>query len=312
MNNEFFDILFDNDEFTCFGNRFATKVSSVPPKGYHEFFCINTLSPEHDYDFLTKEGRSYDVPRRADLNVNCFRNFMYEMDSVGLEDQLRILTKCGIPWSTIVYSGGKSYHAILSLETPLEADYHSYEGVASYKTIWSRIAAYIDEYALANGFKNNGNTTSFVDKSSKNPSRLSRFPMTRRDNGNIQAIISLGKRISDREFVELVNNCPEVSEHIKTDFEPIVDCIETVADFWRYAPIGLKNQLRYVDWADDAGLYPKLYRLTLWAIDSTGVDKETFIEALSQRTFDILLDHGYPASKLTVAIDHAYKVKRRS
>lgn len=311
MNSEFFSILFDENEYTCFGDRYANGVFPMPPKGYHEFFCVNPLDPEHDTDYLSKEGRDYDIPRRADLNVSSFRNFMFEMDTISLEDQLRILTKCGIEWSTIVYSGGKSYHAILSLEEPLEADYHSFEGVRQYKMIWRRIAAYIDEYALSNGFKNLGNTTSFVDTSAQNPSRLTRFPMYKRDTGKIQAIISLGKRCSNRNFVELLNKCPEVSEYIAVEYEAVVGEIEDTKDFWRYAPIGLVNTLRYPDWADSAGLYPKLYSLTLWAIDSTGVDKDTFIEALSQRTFDILLDHGYPASKLTTAIDHAYKVKRR-
>jgi len=299
--DSFWDILFDKDEKTCYGNRYANEVLALPPKEKHEYFCINPLDTQHDHGYLQKEGRDYDIPRRADFNVSKFRNFMFEMDTVSLVDQIRILKGCGIEWTTIVYSGGKSYHAILSLEEPLEAEHHSFAGVQSYKAIWQRIAAYVDDYA---GVK-------VIDTSSKNPSRLSRFPMFTRDNGNLQAVIQILPRIKKLEFEELLSNCPEVSPHVAIETVELVDGVETAADFWRYASSGLKNKLRYVDWADSAGLYPELYRITLWAIDETGIDKETFLEVLSQRTFEVLLDHGYPAHKLEVAVDHAYKAKRR-
>jgi hypothetical protein len=58
-------------------------------------------------------------------------------------------------------------------------------------------------------------------------------------------------------------------------------------------------------------MYPELLKLTYWAIDSTGVDKDTFLEVLWEKTFPKLLEAGYPERKLVVAINDAYSGKRR-
>jgi hypothetical protein len=225
---------------------------------------------------------------------------------------LKILEASKIPFSSIVYSGGKSYHAILSLSESLEVDYHTDEASKYYKSIWQRLRAKIDRSGRMLGFDYPKGKSSFVDGSCQNPSRLSRVPFENRDNGNIQELISLGDLMSLEAFSELLDSCPMIykSEMVSTK---VLDVdIESVTQFWQHCPTGLKNKLKYVDWAASEGLYPEILRLTLWAIDSTGIDKDTFIEVLWERTFPKLIEAGYPNSKLTVAVNDAYNNKRRS
>lgn len=308
----FFRTLFDEGEGICAGSRYANKVCNVTPPTHKEFFCINPLDPSTDHGYLMNESYSEKVARRADVNVSAYRSFLFEMDSVDLETQLDIFNNCGIKFTSIVYSGGKSYHAILSLSEPLSATPHCEEGIASYKTVWRRLRAKLDEYAISKGFELPEGATSFIDGSCQNPSRLSRFPGSMVEGRKKQTLLHLGSRISKKQFEELLDSCPEVkaanaSQGFETD-----DPVESVREFWFRCPKGLKNMLKYPTWVSDSNMYPELYRLTIWAIESTGVDKDTFIEALWQKTFDKLLDVGYPREKLYVAIEHAYEYKRRS
>lgn len=286
----FFRTLFDEGEGICTGGMKATNVSSHV---FGNFFSINPLKN-----------------RRADLNVTNFRNFLFEMDSVELEDQLKILETIGAPITSLVYSGGKSYHAIISLEEPLKADEGTREGVDTYKAVWARMATYMDAKAIEAGFEFSG--VSLFDSACKNPSRLSRIPDVRRNNGNLQKLVGLNNRISRSSFLDYFGFEYDEVEVSSDIINSVSLDIQNTREFWQLCPTGLKNELKYADWADSAGMYPKLLKLTLWAIDSTGVDKDTFIEALWEKTFPQLLDAGYPSEKLTVAVDHAYNQKRRS
>ena len=306
----FFNKLFKPGEGLCVGSFKAVSVfSQLPDSG--NFFCINPLSLEMDYGYADKDYYKKDVPRRADVNISAYRNFMFEMDSIDLESQLTILKNCGIEFTSIVYSGGKSYHAILGLSEAIEADYHSDEASLYYKSIWQRLRAKIDRSARMAGFEYPKGKDSFIDSSCQNPSRLSRVPEAVRDNGNVQELIELNNTMSLDAFVELLDSCPMIfkSEIVNTKLSELD--ISNANQFWRYCPIGLKNKLRYVDWACSEGMYPELLKLTYWAIDSTGVDKDTFLEVLWERTFPKLLEAGYPKRKLNIAINDAYNGKRR-
>lgn len=317
----FFKTLFRPGEYSCFGSLYSSNVSEVPleeylnsenvrSRGYHEFYCINPLNGEQDFGYLAKPDRDEYTPRRADINVTAYRNFVFEIDSTDLESQMKLLKASKLPWSAIVYSGGKSYHAVLALENALEASYHTVEGVTLYKKIWKRIAAFLDELGHSMKLPLVKDAVNFVDPTSQNPSRLTRFPNFRRDTGKFQKIVHLGDRVSNEEFFNILNNCPEIQESVIVNTE-CEDPSDTALEFWKKAPVGLKNKLRYPDWAGSVNMYPKLYAYTLWAIDSTFIPKEAFIEVLSHRVFPALLENGYPEHKLMVAINCAYNEKKR-
>ena len=122
--SDFFYTLFDENEATCFSSsQTGTKVFDIDTK--HEYaskwavlFCINPLHPTQDLN-PTEEYHSADKPRRCDKNVVAYRNILIEMDSIPVEDQAEFIEKTGLPYTTSVFSGGKSIHYIISLKTQL-------------------------------------------------------------------------------------------------------------------------------------------------------------------------------------------------
>ena len=167
------ELLFEPGEYTCFGREPTdTRVYSAhnPPAGA-EFLCINALDPEQD-TCPTESYHKSDVPRRADGNVVSFRNFLLELDNVPITAQIDLVTS-KIPVSSIVFSGNKSYHFILSLQEPLK-------DIAQYRAYARALHDLIPQ----------------ADKSTKNPSRFSRMPGVRReDTGLWQTLEYCGDRL---------------------------------------------------------------------------------------------------------------------
>ena len=305
---EFFEKLFKPGEGICTGDAYAISVKSYATEG--QYFSINPLAVNRDYDWARKpEERSEYVGRRADINVTAFRSFMFEIDSLDLESQLSLFRNSKIPFTSIVYSGGKSYHAILSVDESVVNDEHTLGAIEDYKRLWKRLEAQLTKEARQSGINFNG---TLIDGSCKNPSRLSRYPDFLRSNGNYQSLVQLVDAISLEEFNDLIEECPMVAETTIGEYADVAeDPLENVEDFQSACPSDLMRKLKIVDWACSEGMYPYLLRYTLWAIDSTNVSKETFIEFLDKYTFVSLLKRGYPASKLVAAVNDAYRMKGR-
>lgn len=179
-NTDFFNILFDKDQSTSFSEHFkGTKVFPVSNHLSHSssnFFTINALHPTQDLK-PTADYHSPSIPRRADHNTVCYRNILIEMDKIPLKEQMQLMLKIGVPWSTAVYSGSKSIHFIISLETPIQDE-------STYRRLVERL------YRAMGG-------SDIVDTANKNPSRFSRFPNAiRSDKGNkTQYLVSVKKRV---------------------------------------------------------------------------------------------------------------------
>ena len=169
---KFFNVLFGSQISTCFSpNIFGTKVKSAPGPD-DIFFSINSLN-----------GNG-----RRDSNVISFRNFLLESDSIPLENQIDYITS-KVPVSTIVYSGGKSYHHIISLEEPVTKE--------EYFDLSKRLLNFIPN----------------LDRSTKNPSRFSRMPNVRRpDTGAMQELVYVGNRIPNEELIKLLPSCPTANQ----------------------------------------------------------------------------------------------------
>jgi hypothetical protein len=151
---DFLDLLFEWDEKICFSDDVYGTRLSPRMHWYGQFFSINPL-----------------MNKRADANVVALRNFLIEFDDISKEEQLKALEH--VPYSTLVWSGGKSYHAIISLDEPL-ADR------AAYNEVVQRLQAKLPD----------------MDKATSNPSRFSRLPGAIRDNGNEQKLMELRSRVS--------------------------------------------------------------------------------------------------------------------
>lgn len=93
-------------------------------------------------------------------NVTAFRYMLLESDNMSLGKQKAILEQLELPIAAMVFSGGKSIHAIIKV------DAYSYEE-------YRKRVDFIYSIAQKNGFK--------PDKKNRNPSRLSRMPGVMRD-----------------------------------------------------------------------------------------------------------------------------------
>lgn len=106
-------------------------------------------------------------------NVTDYRYTLVESDSMELEKQNAIIRELELPVACLVYSGGKSIHAIVKV------DANSYEE-------YRKRVDYIYSICKKNGLD--------IDSQNRNPSRLSRMPGIRRD-GRKQFLIdtNIGK-----------------------------------------------------------------------------------------------------------------------
>lgn len=158
---EFLQTLFNEGEKVCYSSTpfgtFAWSLESWRPDDV--YFSINPL-----------------LGARADSNVGAYRNILLEFDSISLDEQKEIIKE--IPYSTLVYSGGKSLHAIISLSQPCETP-------QSYRMLVERI---YKKYPQA-------------DKANKNPSRFSRLGgQFRPDTEKLQTILDLRPRLTTEQL----------------------------------------------------------------------------------------------------------------
>ncbi|MEK3735490.1 AAA family ATPase [Paenibacillus sp. FSL M8-0334] len=138
-------------------------------------------------------------------NVTEFRYALVESDTMDIEKQNAIMRELELPIAVMVYSGGKSLHAIVRVDA---ASYDEYRKRVDY---------------LYNVCKKNGLN---IDNQNRNPSRLSRMPGVER-NGKKQFIVdtNIGKPswAEWHEWIEGVNDdLPDP---------------ESLTDFWNNMPV---------------------------------------------------------------------------
>lgn len=107
---------------------------------------------------------------RDDASCYKFRNFLIEMDYGPLSEQLAHIKKLEMPYSAVVFSGGKSLHFLISLADDLP-DENNYRKVA--------------EWILS--------IVTVADQNTKNPSRSIRIPGPKRDNSKQALVEYVGK-----------------------------------------------------------------------------------------------------------------------
>ena len=172
---KFLSLLFDEHEASCFTESEHGYRVNMAPASNDLFFCINALHPSRDLAPI-KDWHREDLPRRADANVVTHRNFLIELDDMPLSEQIEYVTS-RVPVSSIVYSGGKSYHFIVSLEKAVESD--------KYKELARRLHKLLPK----------------ADRACKNASRLSRLPgVIMPETNKMQTLTELRNRIPNIEF----------------------------------------------------------------------------------------------------------------
>lgn len=149
---------------------------------------------------------------RRNENVTDFRYALVECDNMELGKQQAIIKQLELPCAALVYSGGKSVHAIVKVDAP---DYAEYRRRVDYL------------YAAC---QKNGLT---IDQQNRNPSRLSRMPgILRGDKRQTLLETNIGKSCWDewRDWLEAETDELPETESLADDWEslpPLADALIT-------------------------------------------------------------------------------------
>lgn len=149
---------------------------------------------------------------RSNDNVTDYRYALVECDNLELEKQQAIIRQLELPCAALVYSGGKSLHAIVRVNAP---DYAEYRKRVDY---------------LYTVCQKNGLT---LDQANRNPSRLSRMPGIVR-GGQKQYLLgtNLGKNCWEewRDWVEASNDDLPDTENLADDWGDLPPLADSLID----------------------------------------------------------------------------------
>lgn len=121
-------------------------------------------------------------------NVTDFRYALVESDTMALEEQNAVIRELELPVAILVYSGGKSLHAIVKIDAP---NYEEYR----------KRVDYLYSICRKNGLE--------IDKQNRNPSRLSRLPgVIRGDQKQYIVDKNIGKEswADWKDWIESIND----------------------------------------------------------------------------------------------------------
>jgi len=145
-------------------------------------------------------------------NVTDFRYALVESDSMALEEQNALIRELELPVAVLVYSGGKSIHAIVRVDAP---NYDEYR----------KRVDYLYSVCRKNGLE--------IDKQNRNPSRLSRLPGVMR-GGRKQYIIdtNIGKESWDewKDWIESINDDLPDTENLSAEWDNLPELSPPLID----------------------------------------------------------------------------------
>lgn len=169
----FFRTLFRIGEQVCSGaTTYSTEV--------HDQVCVATID-----NFVSLNPLKHS---RKDAHCTAYRNFLIEIDKLPLSDQLKYVEGTGFPFTSMTYSGNKSFHFVIALEDNLRN-----------KTEYAHAARWMHGIIEK------------ADHSTRNPSRFTRIPGTvNNKTGRTQELIKLERRIPNAMLYEWLNHYPHM------------------------------------------------------------------------------------------------------
>lgn len=138
-------------------------------------------------------------------NVTAFRYALVESDTLSIQEQDELYRKYELPIAALVYSGGKSLHAIVHVDAPDADEY--------YKRV-----DYLYNFLQTQGME--------IDKQNRNPSRLSRMPGVTR-NGKMQYLAAIN--IGRKSWADWVDFMEGISDDLP-EIEYLSDFIENLPE----------------------------------------------------------------------------------
>lgn len=143
-----------------------------------------------------------------DKHVTSFENALIECDILSLEEQIRIIKDLELPYKALVYSGGKSVHAIVRVDAKSISDY-------KYRVGW------LQEYCIKHRLP--------VDTQNSNPSRMTRLPGCTRGIQK-QMLLETAKPISFDEFKSAAMAKDEAKQMVIESFADVCDSLPEMAE----------------------------------------------------------------------------------
>lgn len=265
------------------------------------FFCINPITKGENKS--QTEAKSW----RNDLNVCTYRNFLFEIDSLPLDVQKNLVSHLVVsfPIRTVTYSGGKSYHIIISVSDSLPFKVQTNEGTQAYKDLWTGLCDALEQSSR----KFLGITDEIFDRSTKNCSRLSRIPNGLRDGAIKQELVYTGLLASSDFLLKYYKERTRDVQLVVDQNDALdVDEFKTILNKPEMANLRILFTLPQL-WVKPVNMYPELLRISLWCIDATGVPKKTLLNYLRLTVLPAMLEVGYDASKWDKGVHAAYDYK---
>lgn len=143
----------------------------------------------------------------SDRNITRYENALIECDQYTPDEQIRLIKELGLPYRALVYSGGKSVHAIVKVDGQSLADYQE-------KVSW------LFAYCTANGLP--------VDTQNKNPSRMSRLPGVDRGTQK-QTLLETAKPVKFDDFRKLAQAKEDAKDLVIESFADVADHLPELA-----------------------------------------------------------------------------------
>ncbi len=116
---QFLNVLFDPDEFVWFGNCYK---SNKLAKSQSELMYLDQSRPSEDGYFVCLNPADNLGLKHGRESISKYRNILIECDDMSLSQQESFLHRKKLPFSTLTYSGGKSLHAVISMEKPFQSE----------------------------------------------------------------------------------------------------------------------------------------------------------------------------------------------
>lgn len=177
---DFFKTIFYPGDYVWINNKVTGCPKAINIDDIDYEFYEEEAETEDGYFFVIHAASKKGVLRDGNNNVGEYNNFIIEFDDIPLVEQKALVQRIHMPYTSAVFSGGKSIHYIISLEEPI--DYEEYLHYFNF----------IQELTLC-------------DTANKDKVRYSRLPFAYRGDVE-QELLELREKIPNQEFYDWINS----------------------------------------------------------------------------------------------------------
>ena len=196
----YLETLFKPDEYVGFVMKSFRDGEKYRPgdAGRHSFTAAQLIQRLKKEDTIEDALEKYDKAAGAWIrfnpldgtgvkneNVSSYRHALVESDGMSIDEQYGLYKELNLPITALVYSGGKSLHAIVKIDAFDRDEYR-------------KRVDYLYEICEKNGI--------VVDKQNKNPSRMSRMPGVIRNGATRQKLVATN--IGAPDYLSCICGCP--------------------------------------------------------------------------------------------------------